>query len=158
MSMDFDSQVTTGMLIGVLMAVFFVAGFIVSGMAVDLGENGQGTNDVRNGSDLTDGNFVSQEESLKKAQDYLMAQLPPFVSNATTVRAIKDSRVEGTRFLYNWTVGFTVEPNSFGEWATNNTTTKTYNFYVSPNGSYVFTAPPQETEVQSQSGPVYSGP
>ncbi|MCJ7429138.1 MAG: hypothetical protein MUP66_01985 [Candidatus Nanohaloarchaeota archaeon QJJ-5] len=101
----------------------------------------------------TEETALSQENVSAKAEEYLIAQLPPFVRNATTVSMEKDTSIEGTEYMWAWSVELYVEPNSFGQWATNETTTRTESFYLSKNGEYIFFSEPESTDVQQGSGP-----
>lgn len=166
---NIDSRVTTGIFIGIFLAIFFAAGFLLNGFSNAgnptgkiIESNGQDTSDTDN-EEITsvqesDEETLSQSEALNKAKNYIAGQVPPFITNVTTVTVERDTNIEGTEYFYNWTAAFTVEPNSFGDWATNNTTQKFFNFYVSKNGDYLFYSAPEKTKTTQPEGMVYNGP
>ncbi|MDY6770874.1 MAG: hypothetical protein SV186_02850 [Candidatus Nanohaloarchaea archaeon] len=134
-------------LYGVGLALFFVAGFLLNGfMGSAPGATGTATADGDDGPT----SYAAQQEAIDAARQFLAAQFPPFVTNISTVSISKDARIEGVDYLYNWTAALTVEPNSFGSWATNTTRQRVVTFYVSPDGDYIFSSTPRRTTVQQQ--------
>lgn len=150
--MELPEWLDRGTVTGLLFAVFFVAGFMVSGLLVP----GSSTNSPSTDTSEEETSFASQDEALTKAEGFLEAQFGnlPFIRNISTVSVNKDTRIEGTEYFYNWTVALTVEPNSFGRWATNTTRDRILNLYVSPDGDYVFGAVPESTDVEQRQAPL----
>lgn len=152
--MDLPDWIDRGTVTGLLFGLFFIAGFLVSGLLVPTGQSQPTEDDGPSSTDDT--SFSSQSEALRQAEGFLESQFGnlPFIRNITTVSVNQDRRIEGTEYFYNWTVALTVEPNSFGQWATNTTRDRILNLYVSPDGEYVFSSPPESTDVQQQQAPV----
>ena len=135
--------------LAILLAVFFVVGFGISQLVA--GNGLPGSSGDKPAENKTEDVALSQDEVADKGSEYLLSQLPPFVRNASTVSITRDESIEGTEYMWDWQVALTVEPNSFGQWATNETVTRTENFYLSKNGEHIFFATPQSTDTQQQS-------
>ncbi len=149
--MDLPDWIDQGTVTGLVLAVFFVGGFLTGGALT-----GDTVSSISEDSDERDEDFASQSEALGQAESFLEAQFGnlPFIRNITTVSVNRDTRIEGTEYFYNWTVALTVEPNSFGQWATNTTRDRILNLYVSPDGKYVFASAPESTDVQQRQAPL----
>lgn len=139
---------------GVLFVICFLVGFGII-YTVTVGTPSVDLLAEEDPDNTTEDAALSQSNVSAKADEYVMSQLPPFVRNATTVSMEKDTDIEGMDYMWAWTVDLYVEPNSFGQWATNETTIRTETFYLSKNGDYIFYAQPERTEIQQQApGPL----
>lgn len=130
---------------GLLMAVFFVTGF-VAGNTLNAGSGSPEKTD-QNMKQVTD---VTQEEAIQKGVSALESGplSYPFTYNISTV-SVNEHELGGTYF-YNWTVSYTVDSNPFqGPIYTvpgNATSTeKTLTLYLSRDGEYMFQSPPIRT-------------
>jgi len=140
---EFTAEDRRRALMAVTIVAAFAAGFFLQ--PTILGSGSGDDADASGGEQAVDRSTVEQ-----KGKQFISSQLPPFVTNIYTVSMTKDTSIEGTDFLWNWKANLRVEPNSFGEWATNETTNRTMNFYLSKNGDYIFPSAPQSTEIGQQ--------
>lgn len=151
MELDSDKILPVAAL-GALLAVFFVGGFLVNDF-LGVGQQTQIGNQTQQAEE--EGKTLSQQQALEKVKNYLVSGplSYPFTYNLTTVSVSKDKRLEGTDYLYNWTISYTVEANPFDSGIyyvpPNQTkTTQTMTLYVTKNGNYFFASVPYETEIQ----------
>lgn len=125
---------------GVLLAAFFVAGFLSAGMLQNVGQSKP--------AETGDGSFkVSQQTAVSNAENYVRKGplSYPFTYNLSTV-SIEKAEVGGNNF-YNWTFSYTVEANplqgSTYQIPGNQTKAqKQMNIYISPDGTNIFPSEP----------------
>jgi hypothetical protein len=125
---------------GVVLAAFFMAGFLSAGMLQNVGQSKQ----AETGEDRFK---VSKQTAVSNAENYVRKGplSYPFTYNLSTV-SIEKAKVGGNNF-YNWTFTYTVEANplrgSTYQIPENQTKAqKQMNIYISPDGTTIFPSQP----------------
>ncbi|MFB6294266.1 MAG: hypothetical protein ABEI97_00755 [Candidatus Nanohaloarchaea archaeon] len=157
--MELDGNaLQTSAFVAVLLAGFFVAGFLTSSVVAPSTPTGDAVADHPH-EDEEQPAAISPEAAADKAMQKL-ASGPlsyPFTYNLTVESITNDTRIPGTTF-YSTTFSYVVEPNPFqGQIysvpANQTSTTKTLTVYVSQDGEFMFQNEPIPTKVQQRQAP-----
>lgn len=142
--MEIEEVPNREIIIGSLMAIFFITGFITSQTL----DNGEKTNIEPDKEKEAPENINVGKETVKENGKNYLTQGPlsyPFTYNLSTEKIQKTSL--GNTNMYNWTISYTVEANplqgaTYSVPGNQTQTEKRMNLYITEDGRHLFPSTP----------------